>query len=102
MRDWAEIQPQHPTAGKQARESWQAALDMEGIEPETIEEARMSLARLLLASGDEAAIEAALADLPPEARESRTPTAEELATTYPPGYRGDPAAEAERRPGSDT
>ncbi len=52
-----------------ARDSWQAALDMDGIEPETIEEARMSLARLLLASGDDAAIEAALAGLPPEARE---------------------------------
>lgn len=40
--------------------------------------------------------------LPPEAREHRTPTPEELALTYPPGYSGDPTAEAERRPGSDT
>ena len=39
--------------------------------------------------------------LPPEARERRTPTPEELALTYPPGYRGDPAAETERRPGTD-
>ena len=40
--------------------------------------------------------------LPPEAREHRTPTADELALTYPPGYSGDPEAEAERRPGTDT
>ncbi len=40
--------------------------------------------------------------LPPEARTRRTPTAEELALTYPPGYRGDPASEADRRPGNDT
>ena len=40
--------------------------------------------------------------LPDEARIERTPTAEELAATYPPGYRGDPTTEAERRPGTDT
>ena len=40
--------------------------------------------------------------LPPEARERRDPTAEELALTYPPGYEGDPEAELVRRPGSDT
>lgn len=45
---------------------------------------------------------AALMDLlPPEARERRTPTDEELRRTYPPGYRGDPAQETERRPGRD-
>jgi putative phosphoserine phosphatase / 1-acylglycerol-3-phosphate O-acyltransferase len=48
-------------------------------------------------------IMSALMDLlPPEARVPKTPTAEELAATYPPGYRGDPAREAERRPGTDT
>ena len=31
--------------------------------------------------------------LPAEAHEHHTPTAEELARTYPPGYRGDPKAE---------
>ncbi|MDH3753928.1 MAG: HAD-IB family hydrolase [Acidimicrobiia bacterium] len=40
--------------------------------------------------------------LPPEAREIKVPTAEELALTYPPGYDGDPTAEADRRPGFDT
>ncbi len=40
--------------------------------------------------------------LPPEAREQRTPTPEELARTYPPGYHGDPEAELARRPGTDT
>ena len=39
--------------------------------------------------------------LPAEAHEHRTPSAEELARTYPPGYRGDPKAERERRPGTD-
>ncbi len=40
--------------------------------------------------------------LPAEAHERRTPTADELALTYPPGYAGDPDAEADRRPGTDT
>ena len=39
--------------------------------------------------------------LPPDAKEHREPTAEELAATYPASYRGDPAQEAERRPGTD-
>jgi putative phosphoserine phosphatase/1-acylglycerol-3-phosphate O-acyltransferase len=48
-------------------------------------------------------IMAAIVDLlPPEAREHRTPTDEELALTYPAGYQGDPTAEVERRPGTDT
>ena len=48
-------------------------------------------------------IMAALVDqLPDEARVQHTPTAEELAATYPPGYKGDPTREAERRPGTDT
>jgi putative phosphoserine phosphatase/1-acylglycerol-3-phosphate O-acyltransferase len=39
--------------------------------------------------------------LPPEARVRHDPTPEELARTYPPGYRGDPTRETERRPGTD-
>ena len=39
--------------------------------------------------------------LPPEAREHREPTEDELARTYPPGYKGDPDAEVSRRPGTD-
>jgi putative phosphoserine phosphatase/1-acylglycerol-3-phosphate O-acyltransferase len=39
--------------------------------------------------------------LPPEANERHVPTPEELARTYPPGYRGDPETETERRPGTD-
>jgi putative phosphoserine phosphatase/1-acylglycerol-3-phosphate O-acyltransferase len=39
--------------------------------------------------------------LPEEARQAKTPTDEELAATYPPGYKSDPAAESERRPGTD-
>jgi len=39
--------------------------------------------------------------LPPESRYRREPSPEELALTYPPGYRGDPGSESERRPGSD-
>jgi putative phosphoserine phosphatase/1-acylglycerol-3-phosphate O-acyltransferase len=52
---------------------------------------------------DTKAIMAALvALLPDEARVHRTPTAEELARTYPSGYTGDPEAEADRRPGTNT
>jgi len=39
--------------------------------------------------------------LPEDAYTRRAPTSEELALTYPPGYSGDPAKEAERRPGRD-
>jgi putative phosphoserine phosphatase/1-acylglycerol-3-phosphate O-acyltransferase len=39
--------------------------------------------------------------LPAKANKRRTPTAEELAETYPPGYKGDPAKESDRRPGHD-
>ncbi len=39
--------------------------------------------------------------LPPEARVKRTPTDAELLATFPPGYKGDPSREAERRPGRD-
>jgi putative phosphoserine phosphatase/1-acylglycerol-3-phosphate O-acyltransferase len=47
-------------------------------------------------------IMAALVDLlPEEARSHHEPTPEELARTLPAGYRGDPDAETERRPGSD-
>ena len=45
----------------------------------------------------------AIADqLPSEAREHHEPMPEELILTYPPGYCGDPDAEGERRPGSNT
>ncbi len=40
--------------------------------------------------------------LPEESREEKVPSPEELARTYPPGYSGDPEAEADRRPGTDT
>ena len=39
--------------------------------------------------------------LPPEARVWREPTAEELARTLPPGYRGNADGEGDRRPGTD-
>ena len=39
--------------------------------------------------------------LPPEARQPHEPTEGELRLTYPPGYKGDPAAEDARRPGTD-
>jgi putative phosphoserine phosphatase / 1-acylglycerol-3-phosphate O-acyltransferase len=40
--------------------------------------------------------------LPAEARQPYTPTEAELRATYPSGYKGDPAKETVRRPGSDT
>jgi putative phosphoserine phosphatase/1-acylglycerol-3-phosphate O-acyltransferase len=52
---------------------------------------------------DTKAIMSAIVDLlPDEAKIRREPTPEELALTYPAGYKGDPAAEIERRPGTDT
>ena len=39
--------------------------------------------------------------LPPESQMRYVPTPEELAATYPPGYKGDPEHETVRRPGSD-
>ena len=55
------------------------------------------------ADADTKAIMAAIVDLlPEEARKPHEPTDEELRRTYPPGYKGDPGAEAERRPGTDT
>ena len=39
--------------------------------------------------------------LPPEARQHHDPSPEELALTYPHGYKGDPETETERRPGTD-
>jgi putative phosphoserine phosphatase/1-acylglycerol-3-phosphate O-acyltransferase len=39
--------------------------------------------------------------LPAEANLAYTPTEEELRLTYPPGYKGEPDLEAERRPGTD-
>lgn len=40
--------------------------------------------------------------LPAEAKVRHEPTPEELARTYPPGYRGEPSREAQRRPGRDS
>jgi putative phosphoserine phosphatase/1-acylglycerol-3-phosphate O-acyltransferase len=39
--------------------------------------------------------------LPPEAKRRREPTAEELARTLPPGFKGDAAADQQHRPGTD-
>jgi putative phosphoserine phosphatase/1-acylglycerol-3-phosphate O-acyltransferase len=46
-------------------------------------------------------MKAIVEQLPAEARRRHVPTADELAATYPPGYRGDPAKESDRRPGTD-
>ena len=39
--------------------------------------------------------------MPPEGRRRRQPSPDELALTYPPGYKGEPEDEHRRRPGSD-
>jgi len=39
--------------------------------------------------------------LPREARRPHDPTPQDLAATYPPGYKGDPDKESTRRPGTD-
>ena len=54
-----------------------------------------------LKADTERIMKAIVKQLPPEARKRRTPTPEELALTYPPGYNGDPTAESDRRPGTD-
>jgi putative phosphoserine phosphatase/1-acylglycerol-3-phosphate O-acyltransferase len=64
--------------------------------------APVELTRADLDADTKRIMEAIVDLLPPEARERRTPTAEELALTYPAGYRGDPGGEATRRPGTDT
>ena len=48
-----------------------------------------------------AIMDAISALLPPEAREMREPTADELRRSYPSNYKGDPDAEDDRRPGTD-
>ena len=45
---------------------------------------------------------AIVAVLPDEAKVRREPTPQELARTYPPGYRGERPRQAARRPGRDT
>jgi len=61
----------------------------------------ITLSHKSLAS-DTKRIMAAIAELlPPEARVPHVPTPEELAATYPPGYKGDPEHERTRRPGCD-
>ncbi len=54
-----------------------------------------------VATDTEAIMEAIVEQLPPEARERRVPTSEELARTLPAGYSGDPDTETDRRPGED-
>ncbi len=52
---------------------------------------------------DTKAIMSAIVDLlPQEAKQRHDPTPQELARTYPAGYKGDPAKESDRRPGTDT
>ncbi len=50
----------------------------------------------------EAIMAAISAVLPEEAHHRHEPTSEELALTYPPGYSGDPNAETDRRPGTNS
>jgi putative phosphoserine phosphatase / 1-acylglycerol-3-phosphate O-acyltransferase len=54
------------------------------------------------AADTEAIMAAISALLPDEARQRREPTDDELRATLPPGYTGDPRAELDRRPGTDT
>jgi putative phosphoserine phosphatase/1-acylglycerol-3-phosphate O-acyltransferase len=49
----------------------------------------------------QAIMDAISALLPPEGREYREPTEDELRRSYPSNYAGDPNAEDERRPGTD-
>jgi putative phosphoserine phosphatase/1-acylglycerol-3-phosphate O-acyltransferase len=62
----------------------------------------LNLAGADLQVDTEAIMEALIQLLPAEARSNRTPTADELLRTFPPGYKGDPTKEVDRRPGTDT
>ncbi len=54
------------------------------------------------ADADTKKIMKALMDLlPPESRERREPSEEEILSALPPGYKGDPGKETVRRPGTD-
>jgi putative phosphoserine phosphatase/1-acylglycerol-3-phosphate O-acyltransferase len=74
------------------------------VEPPRVS-ARVGTAVLLAHAGlaaDTRRIMGAISELlPPESRVRRVPTADELAATYPPGYKGDPEHELTRRPGTD-
>ena len=54
-----------------------------------------------LASDTKRIMRAIVELLPPDAHVRHVPTPEELAATYPPGYKGDPESETSRRPGTD-
>ena len=61
----------------------------------------VALANKSLASDTKRIMRAIVDLLPPEAHVRHVPTQEELAATYPPGYKGDPESETSRRPGTD-
>jgi putative phosphoserine phosphatase/1-acylglycerol-3-phosphate O-acyltransferase len=61
----------------------------------------VELKRRSLAADTKRIMSAIVELLPADAYTRRTPTAEELARTYPPGYKGDPSKERDRRPGRD-
>jgi putative phosphoserine phosphatase / 1-acylglycerol-3-phosphate O-acyltransferase len=52
-------------------------------------------------SDTKAIMKAIMALLPPESREEREPTPEEIALAMPPGKKGDGSNESKRRPGTD-
>ena len=61
----------------------------------------VELKRKSLEADTKRIMKAIVKQLPKEALVQREPTVEELAATYPPGWSGDPEAEADRRPGTD-
>ena len=58
-----------------------------------------TIAKLLRERGE--AVRALVRPTSPARQGARHTTPEDLAATYPPGYRGDPDLETERRPGTD-
>jgi putative phosphoserine phosphatase/1-acylglycerol-3-phosphate O-acyltransferase len=61
----------------------------------------VALAHKSLASDTKRIMRAIVDLLPPEAHLRYVPTDDELAATYPPGYKGTPEKETARRPGTD-
>lgn len=87
---------------------WPRSARLPNLNPASAPSVSVSIGEPITVTGDDhdantkAIMDAIMAQLPPEASEPYTPTAEELRATYPSGYKGNPDEEAQRRPGTDT
>ena len=105
---WASSGTRSPRAAKRSSRVWPRSQRLPKLDPTNPPQITVRVGppvdlKYRSVDADTKRIMKALMDLlPPESREKHTPTAEELALTYPPGYSGDPEREIDRRPGTDT